>query len=229
MIPRELLAASDFTMVRAELVRALDGDANMAIVLTRIHWRAERDGEEGWWRGTAAQLAKETGLSEDQVNRQVKKLKLAGHLETTKARAEGAWDQTLSYRLVWDELPQTAQPQHDAAALRDVDRANLRDVPSTKTSKDISINFAEFWAAYPRKVGKREAERKYEIATRKTDPGVILAAVKRYAASRAGQDPAYTKHPATWLHQGCWEDDLSRSNGSRLVENTAWSASAWTP
>ena len=34
-----------------------------------------------------------------------------------------------------------------------------------------------------------------------------LAGAQRYAAERKDQDPKYTKHPATWLNGGCWEDE----------------------
>jgi len=34
-----------------------------------------------------------------------------------------------------------------------------------------------------------------------------IAGAQRYAVERQGQPPKYTKHPATWLNGGCWEDD----------------------
>lgn len=141
MIARELLAAVDFTMLRAELVRTLGGDATAALVLTRIHWRAEREAEGEWWRGSAGEIADETGLSEDQVNRSVKKLRLAGHLETTEAHREGAWDRTLSYRLVWSESSHTAQSRDDTAKSRPVPPAKSRAVPSpSKTYKNKELH-----------------------------------------------------------------------------------------
>ena len=35
----------------------------------------------------------------------------------------------------------------------------------------------------------------------------------RYAAARDGEDPRYTKNPATWLSQACWTDQPSSSFG----------------
>lgn len=69
--------------------------------------------------------------------------------------------------------------------------------------------FTEFWAIYPRKVGKgaaRSAWRKRAGVPLET----ILAAVERQTASEqwtrdGGQ---YIPHPATWLNQGRWEDEL---------------------
>ena len=236
MIPRELLAASDFTVVRAELVRALDGDGNTAIVLTRIHWRAEREDGE-WWRGTRAQIAEETGLAEHQVKHSLKKLKDAGHLEVKQERTGGAWDHTQTYRVVMSESSHVANAPDrrtnvadDRSPVSNLDRSPVSNLSSTKTLKDsLSEAFAEFWEAYPKKVDKKDGERKFRLAAKDTDPQLIIAGARRYAASRRGQDPKYTKQPGTWLHHGCWDDDLPKSNGHRLVENTAWSASAWTP
>jgi len=68
-------------------------------------------------------------------------------------------------------------------------------------------DFEAFWQAVPVKVGRATAERSYAKAVEKTDPALILSAMKSYAASRLGQDPKFTAHPATWLNAGRWADD----------------------
>src|SRR5580704_15116612 len=99
MIDRALLAASDFTPVRSALLRALDGDAAGAIVLTRIAWRCEGpQAVEGWWAGTNETIADETGLSVDQVYRAINRLKKSKHLNASKRHNDGPWDQTMSYQ-----------------------------------------------------------------------------------------------------------------------------------
>lgn len=70
--------------------------------------------------------------------------------------------------------------------------------------------FAEFWEAYPRKVGKGDAEKawaKLKLAPRVPE---ILSAIRTAKASfdwtkEAGQ---FIPHPATWLHRKGWEDQL---------------------
>jgi hypothetical protein len=56
-----------------------------------------------------------------------------------------------------------------------------------------------------------EAARKaFAVAIKRgVDPEVMIAGAKRYAVERNEQDPKYTKHPATWLNAGCWEDEAS--------------------
>jgi hypothetical protein len=71
--------------------------------------------------------------------------------------------------------------------------------------------FAEWWAQYPLKKGRKEAAKRYGqvVAKGEATPEDLLAGAMRYAAERSAQDPRYTKHPTTWLNQGCWADESS--------------------
>jgi hypothetical protein len=69
---------------------------------------------------------------------------------------------------------------------------------------------------YPRHVGKAAALKAIRVALRgiasrlgaPSDPAAWLTErVKRYADARAGQDPQFTPHPATWFNQGRFDDD----------------------
>jgi hypothetical protein len=90
------------------------------------------------------------------------------------------------------------------------------DVPSREAPRTVEETFDEFWQAYPKKVGKQDARRAWARATRSTDPDKIIDVVRRYPFR---EDRTYVKHPATWLNDGCWEDDLDAlrvsSNGHR--------------
>lgn len=70
--------------------------------------------------------------------------------------------------------------------------------------------FDQFWAAYPRKVGKDAAAKAF--ARRRID-GALLTTVL-LALSRQALSPQWTRdggqfipHPATWLTQGRWQDE----------------------
>jgi hypothetical protein len=79
------------------------------------------------------------------------------------------------------------------------------DRPESQTDDD---SFREFWSVFPRRVAKEAAAKAYAAAKKRgaTDEA-LLDGAKRYARERAGQEPRYTKHPSTWLHDGCWEDE----------------------
>ena len=77
----------------------------------------------------------------------------------------------------------------------------------TSSSKPDDDAFDEFWKHYPRKVGKKAARKKFSIAIRDADPSTIISALKAYPFdTRDGL--RYVPHPATWLNQGRWEDDI---------------------
>ncbi|MDH7790713.1 hypothetical protein [Ochrobactrum sp. AN78] len=67
----------------------------------------------------------------------------------------------------------------------------------------------QFWPAYPRRVGKGQALKAFRAARKQNDIETIMAGVRRYAGSRQGESPEFTKHASTWLNGQCWLDELS--------------------
>lgn len=66
--------------------------------------------------------------------------------------------------------------------------------------------FVEFWTAYPRKVGKGEAEKAWQRA--KVPVGTVLAALSWQANSADWERDGgqFIPYPATYLNQRRWED-----------------------
>ena len=111
------------------------------------------------------------------------------------------------------------------------ERANesaLKGEPGTPetllTVKEPSISpkfdqaaFQKWWQAYPRRVGKGGARIAYMrvMKSRKATSVELLAGAERYATARAGEDPKFTKHPATWLNGECWLDELATGVATR--------------
>ena len=82
---------------------------------------------------------------------------------------------------------------------------------SRRAVADDDPDFVKFWAAYPKKVGKGAAREKYAAAiARGAEPADILDGAILYGLDRRTQDPQYTAHPATWLHQERWKDEPDR-------------------
>jgi DNA-binding transcriptional ArsR family regulator len=68
--------------------------------------------------------------------------------------------------------------------------------------------FGAFWAVYPKKKNKAEALDAWKKAVKDgVDPDHITAGATAYARERHGEDPKYTKFPATWLNKGCYDDE----------------------
>jgi hypothetical protein len=85
------------------------------------------------------------------------------------------------------------------------------DEPVDHSKTSIPTKFATFWAAYPRKVGKGAAEKKFVSVNPDDDLlSAMLTAIDRSKRSREWKDEGgrYIPNPATWLNQRRWEDEV---------------------
>lgn len=76
--------------------------------------------------------------------------------------------------------------------------------------------FDEFWQAYPRRIGKGNAEKAWEKHGCGSMLPQILTAVRKCKVSadwtkEAGQ---FIPHPATWLNRRGWEDEMGPRSGA---------------
>lgn len=71
-------------------------------------------------------------------------------------------------------------------------------------------SFNRFWSVYPRKVAKASAEKAFRRVMKKADaPNIddLVGAVEAYASTIT--DIQFCAHPATYLNQRRWEDNLA--------------------
>lgn len=83
--------------------------------------------------------------------------------------------------------------------------------PISPKGDEYSPAFLEFWAVYPKKVGKGAAWRSFQKAKPGRDLlGLILKAVQeqRRTPSWTKDGGQYIPNPATWLNQRRWEDEV---------------------
>lgn len=100
-----------------------------------------------------------------------------------------------------------------------------------KKTSGYTDDFENFWRTYPRRIEKKSAFKAWKTALKSgATADEITAGAARYAKYRAGEPERFTKHPSTWLNQGCWEDEYSTAgisygynggNGTGLVARNA--------
>jgi hypothetical protein len=80
---------------------------------------------------------------------------------------------------------------------------------------------ALLYEAYPRHVERADAIKAIKRALKKAPAEVLLAAVREFAQSPAGQAGQYTPYPATWFKKEKWKDDPRewRKGGNRQAPN----------
>ena len=128
-------------------------------------------------------------------------------------------------RINFTEAPVEAP---EPPATEDVPAPSTGDLAPIKTKKKSSTparvesDFLDFYAAYPRHVGKEAARRAFVKAVKAGTPAAdIIEGARRYAAATAaaGTETRYVAHPATWLNAGRWSDDME---DAAPVELTPW-------
>jgi len=135
-------------------------------------------------------------------------------------------DGTLNYKDSVIGAPEdldSVSPHEDSRGLSAgaVEQWSSGAVEQTSSATDDEHAFDEFWKLYPRKTGKGAAEKAWVVAIKKTDPEVILTALREQLPSLQMQrrtDGDFRPHPATWLNQKRWEDEsvelLQAASGS---------------
>ena len=71
--------------------------------------------------------------------------------------------------------------------------------------------FGDFWSLYDKKIDRPKCEKKWKLLTQK-DRDDILAYVPAYVKSTP--DKQYRKHPATFLNNRAWENELVEKSWS---------------
>lgn len=80
--------------------------------------------------------------------------------------------------------------------------------------RDLSFSdFNSFWEAYPKKVGKADAQKAWQKVKGVT-LDVILQAIEQQKQSRQWQDKQYIPNPSTWLNQARWMDELPSASSA---------------
>lgn len=75
--------------------------------------------------------------------------------------------------------------------------------------------FDAFWAAYPRKVKKKEARKKFQaVFPKKVSLETLLSALEAHKGSEQWMDVKFIPHPSAWLNQERWEDELPNQDHS---------------
>ncbi|MCA4132948.1 hypothetical protein [Arthrobacter sp. M4] len=95
-------------------------------------------------------------------------------------------------------------------------------------AKQMDEDFKAWYEVYPKHVSRGAAVTAYAKA-RKNGATLedLLAGARGYAAHRKGQDPKYTKAPATWLNQECWTDDPNHTG--EIDVDAILGKDYWTP
>lgn len=124
----------------------------------------------------------------------------------------------------------TSLPAIDDSPTGQIGQVSLREPTkeplgssSPKPKFEYPADFEEFWAAYPRHVGKGGAFKTWKTALKKADAMAIIAGADRYRLDPNREDE-YTAHPSSWLNDCRWDDDPlpKRGAGKAPTVDNSW-------
>jgi hypothetical protein len=163
------------------------------------------------WRLSIRSLAEANQCGIDLIRNAINELEQAGYLKREQARgednkfAESVWttvDPSLGFPS--SGFPSSEKPIHK--------KNNIKKIKEKKDMPTFT-RFDDFWAIYPRKVGKNSAKRAYETAGGRYEGSMgDYEAQVISGALRLSQDPnlpdlQYVPYPTTWLNREGWNDD----------------------
>ena len=90
-----------------------------------------------------------------------------------------------------------------------------------QNSSSAKVAFEEFWAAYPRKVGKSDAQKAF--AKVKVPVLTLIEAINKQKKSEQWSKDGgkYIPHPATWLNGERWNDELDGSVSAKPAHESS--------
>lgn len=167
-------------------------------------------------------------MDEKTVLASVKRLVDAGYLVDTGEKT-GRSGQIKVYQLAFQRPPETGVLYGSKTPVFSAEDPQKRVTETPLKQKKDSIEsftspndryspaFLQFWQAYPSKVGKMDAQRKYDAARKALGGGeaataYLQQAVETYAARKLPPDRAHP-NPATWLHQARYDDPANQPGG----------------
>ena len=229
-------------------IRARFEDSNktpyaLAIYLALTELASDRQCET--FQGGIATIAKKAGTSYKTTLEYLRELEVLGVIHIRRMTFAGSkLDAPAFYTLLELCKPDTPLCKVDIPLcneglklqLQTFEESEKNNVEEFDQEPSVSIRVESFgtsivesiYDAYPRKVGKtvalnaiRKALGLISKRPELPDPvGWLQERVQAYAESRAGEEPRFTPHPATWFNSGRFDDDpaewhRTRGNGTR--------------
>lgn len=190
-----------------------------------IHLLLKANRRDGKWQGievkrsqhvtSLQKLADETGMSIAQVRVALKNLKKTNEI-TDESHSKFRLITLLKYEHYQgnskqDDRQVTIKSQRDSNQIATIEEGKNIDIKKyrNKESIDTDENFKMFWSTYPKKIAKQSAYKAWQKLSIEQKHSAIECLPKHLTCDQWQRDGGqFIPHPATWLNNGRWEDDV---------------------
>lgn len=158
-----------------------------------------------------AEYAKKCSISEQQMRTVISRLKSTGEITTQSTNRFTLV--TISKYDYYNQTDETSTSQTTSQRTNKQPTSNQqsttpKELKKERSKEEYTSAFSRFWDAYPRKVDKARAVKAWmSMVKAGSNPESIISGAERYAKQKAGTDPQYIKHPATFLNAGSWDNE----------------------
>ena len=192
---------------------------HLLLTANYVDWRWHWVEVKKWCRITSlSKLAKECGLSVQQVRTAINKLKSTQevtqfqHSDYTFIQVNN-WDK---YQWQSTQLPTNKQHRGNTEVTTiEEGKKVIRKEIDTNTSECFDI----FWKEYPNKIGKPNALKKYIVKEHWNIMNWLSEWKEHWDTS--GTEQRYIPHPATWLNQERWKDKPPEDDAPKTLRFTS--------
>ena len=163
--------------------------------------------------GVVADLDGRESIAFDFIREDIDKAEVAYQKKCEQAsenRRKGLMNKTTD-----DNVRQRPSTDDNGSDHNNINKINIKD-----NKKDIDIRFDRFWVVYPRHTAKQNAKKSFE----KLNPddellSTMISAVEKQKTSDqwTRDNGQFIPHPATWLNQRRWEDEMPATTGVKKV------------
>ena len=220
----------NYVVIQGWMVNKLKLKGNELIVYALIYGFSQSENQK--YAGSLQYLADWTNSSKHGVMKNLKSLVEKGFIQKEERMINGikfCEYHATELHEVCNKVTQGMQQSYmggmQQSYTNNIDIHNIEDNKDIYMSNDVveqmTINdqkkiwFAEFWKEYPKKVGKADAEKKFnsKCKSEKTFKEIMDGLNKQNQTVFSKRETKYIPNPSTWLNQERWNDEYDDGQG----------------
>jgi predicted transcriptional regulator len=218
---KKIRVGQPFTAVPNEVIRNPDISAHAKALYAYMMSRP------GDWDFYVKEIQKNFAEGRDRIYKSLDELIDLGYVTKQRLRENGRFSGTVYHVGLPDNSPLTDLPDTALPDTATPTHTNKEVNKKEKKKKKYTDQFIEWYDLYPRKKGKRNAQKAYKKALKEAEHDDLVAGLRKQVRvwEDEGKEEQYIPYPATWLNGGHWMDEFDTPESKRFYDS--YTADDW--